>query len=73
MGKHCESCVAPLENESDRYCQTCSDENGNLKSQDEVQQAIAFWFKSWQDGITDEQAAKRASHYMKAMPAWAED
>lgn len=55
------------------YCQHCTDENGNLKPREEVKAGIAGWFMSWQGEITQEQAMKRAEHFMKAMPAWAKD
>ena len=74
--KHCLSCTAPLpqfQGKSDVHCKVCTDENGDLRPRQEVQQAIAQWFKSWQPGITDKQAMSRASNFMKAMPAWADD
>jgi hypothetical protein len=58
---------------SDIYCKYCSDEAGNLKPREEIKQGIATWLESWQEGITEEQALKRAEHFMQAMPAWAED
>jgi len=58
---------------SDIYCRYCSDEAGNLKPRVEVKQGITTWLKSWQEGITEEQAMERAEHFMQAMPAWAED
>ena len=77
MDKFCESCTAPLTPEfkgsADRYCKYCTDEKGTLKPREEIHQGIAMWFKSWQEGISEEQAKTRAAHFMKAMPAWAED
>ncbi len=77
MAKNCESCSAPLLSDfkgpSDRYCVYCTDEKGNLKPPQEVQKGIAKWVKSWQEGISDEQAITRAGYFMKAMPAWAEE
>jgi len=58
---------------SEIYCRYCSDETGNLKSREEIKRGIAMWLKSWQEGITEEQALERAEHFMRAMPAWAED
>jgi hypothetical protein len=77
MDQFCFSCGAllslpdfkgPVEN----YCKYCTDEKGVPKREEEVKQQIAQWLKTWQPHITDQEAIKRASHYMKAMPAWAE-
>ena len=75
MTKFCESCSAPLSEftgPSDKYCKYCTDEKGNLKARNEIQQQIAMWFKSWQGEISENQAMTRANSYMKSMPAWAE-
>ena len=78
MAEYCHSCSMPLSSPeakgpSDLYCKYCSDEAGNLRSRGEIKQGIASWLQTWQEGITEEQAQKRAEHFMKAMPAWAED
>lgn len=74
--KHCHSCCAPLSPEfkgaSDKYCKLCTDEAGNLKSREEVLKGMACWLKCWQPDLDDATALKRAEHFMKAMPAWAE-
>jgi hypothetical protein len=75
---HCQSCAAPLDNPdlkgiSEVYCKFCADEAGNLKSREEVAQGVAGWFMMWQKGIDMPTAMSRAEHYMKAMPAWAEE
>ena len=49
-----------------------TDENGNLKSREEILQGCANWLKSWSPDLDDETALKRAEHYMKAMPEWAD-
>lgn len=77
MDKFCQSCGVPLampemQGPAENYCKYCSDEQGNLKSKDEVQWGISEWLKTWQPGLTPEKALSRAAHYMKAMPAWAE-
>ena len=77
MDKFCYSCSAPLsmpefKGPSENYCKYCTDENGNLKSREEIQKGIANWFKSWQPSLTHEKAVKRAVYFMKAMPAWAD-
>jgi hypothetical protein len=58
---------------SEKYCKYCSDEEGNLRPRQEVQQGIAKWVQSWQEGISEEQAMTRADFFMKAMPAWADE
>jgi hypothetical protein len=73
--KYCTSCLADLsvdENvgNSDQYCRHCSDENGRLRSRDEVLETIAEWFLQWQDDLTPEEARRRADLYMRSMPAW---
>lgn len=54
------------------YCQHCTNQDGSLRSREVVHQGIAWWLKSWQEGLTDEQASERAAHFMKALPAWAD-
>ena len=54
------------------YCKYCTDEQGNLKSRDEIQMGIAEWFKTWHPDLDQVTALARAAHYMNAMPAWAE-
>ena len=78
MSEFCHSCTAPLSNptfkgSSDTYCKHCTDENGNLKPREEVRQGIAGWLASWQGGISKEVALTRADHFMKGLPARAED
>jgi len=75
--EYCLSCGMPLnmpdvKGMAEGYCKHCTDEGGKLKSREEIKAGIAQWIKSWQSGISDEQALDRAEHYMKAMPEWAE-
>jgi hypothetical protein len=75
--KFCYSCGAPLANPefkgpAENYCKLCTDEGGNVRSRQEIQAGVAMWFKMWQPDIDDHIAMERASHYMKAMPHWAE-
>ncbi len=77
MQKFCHSCGAPLDmpdfkGPADDYCINCTDEQGKLKSADEIKFGLAEWFKMWQPELKQDQALQRAGHYMKAMPAWAE-
>lgn len=64
----CHSCGMPTEGQ---YCEYCSDENGNLKSHDEVREGIAYWLSSWAPSPNAD-FRSRADSYMRAMPAWAE-
>ena len=74
---YCHSCSAPLTGEfkgaSDRFCKYCVDESGGLKSREDIQAGIAHWLMTWDSGLSDDKARVRAAHYMKAMPAWADD
>jgi hypothetical protein len=77
MQEFCQSCAAPLTGDfkgpAENYCKHCTDEKGNLHPREAILGGIAQWFQSWQPGITPEQARSRAEHYMKSMPAWAEE
>ena len=77
MNKFCYSCGAPLESPdfkgpAENYCKYCTDESGNLKDREIVKGGMMQFLKSWQPDLDDTQAAIRADHYMKAMPAWAD-
>ncbi len=72
----CHSCGMPLDmtdakGMSERYCQHCTDDGGDLRSREEVRKGIAMWLMQWQH-IDEPSAMKRAEHYMKSMPEWAE-
>ena len=74
---YCPSCGMPLDHPdakglSEHYCKHCTDEGGELKSRDEIKEGMAGFLMQWQH-IDRETALKRAEHYMKAMPEWAED
>ena len=73
----CYSCAAPLDmpffqGPVAHYCNQCVDEDGNLKSYEEIHAGVVEWLKTWQPGIDDAKANERATHYLKAMPAWAD-
>ena len=73
----CLSCGAPLnvpdmKGLAEQYCVHCTDDDGNVKSRDEIKEGIAMWIARWQ-GVDHETAERRAEHYMQAMPAWAEE
>jgi hypothetical protein len=69
-GSFCASCLAHLEDPSRSYCRWCGDENGNLRSRDQVLEIVTDWFMSWQRDIDRNEARRRAESYMNAMPAW---
>jgi hypothetical protein len=76
MEQFCYSCGVPLSMPdikvmSERYCHHCTDDDGSVQPREYVQKGIAEWLKSWQPGLSDEEALKRADHYMRAMPEWA--
>jgi hypothetical protein len=78
MDKFCHSCAAPLsapdfKGPAENYCKYCTDDVGNLKSREDIQQGIAQWFKEWQPNLDGQTAADRAALYMKSMPAWADE
>ena len=72
----CHACGAPLQGEyqgpSPIYCGYCTDEEGTLKPRAQIHRGIASWLQTWQPGIDNAIALRRAESYMKAMPAWAE-
>lgn len=74
--KFCLSCSMPLNNESagknPKYCKHCTDQSGNLHSREHVQQGISQFLKMLQPDIDEATALERARHYLKAMPAWAD-
>jgi len=77
MQKFCYSCSAPLDlpefkGPAENYCKHCTDAEGNLKSHEDIHSGIAQWLQMWQPEIDAEKAAIRATHFMKAMPAWAD-
>ncbi len=78
MGQYCESCSAPLtvpdfKGPAEQYCRYCTDASGRLHPREQIQQGIAKWLQSWQADLSEDKALQRATHYMRAMPAWAED
>jgi len=73
----CPSCGMPLnmpdaKGLSEKYCKHCTDEKGDLKSREEILKGMAMWIAKWQK-VDEATAMKRAEHYMKAMPEWAEE
>ena len=54
------------------YCNQCVDEDGKLKPYEEIHADVVEWLKSWQPDLTDAKANERATHFLKAMPAWAD-
>lgn len=77
MSTYCLSCGSPLwmddfKGPAEHYCRHCTNENGQLKSLEDVRMGTAQWLKSWQPNLDDQKAMERASCYLKAMPAWAD-
>ncbi|MDH3217140.1 MAG: zinc ribbon domain-containing protein [Candidatus Krumholzibacteria bacterium] len=77
MDKFCFSCSAPLnapgfQSPAENYCTHCADEDGKLRSREEIQEGLAQWFQSWQPDLEEKTALARAEHFMKAMPEWAD-
>ncbi len=77
MGRYCHACTMPLESPevrgpSEIYCKHCTDEQGNLRPREEVQEGIARWMAEWQ-GIDHQRALRRADLFMRGLPAWAGD
>ena len=73
----CYSCAAPLDmpffqGPVAHYCNQCVDEDGNLKPYGEIYAGVVDWLKTWQPNLDDAKAKERATHYLKAMPAWAD-
>ena len=77
MENFCESCGMPITEEvkkqrGGRYCQYCSDESGSLYPKELIRKGVAEWLSSWAPKADQADFEKRAEHYLKAMPAWAE-
>jgi hypothetical protein len=58
---------------SDRYCRFCSDERGQLKPREEVEDLLARWIRQWQQWLPVKQSKERAAAFMEKMPAWGGD
>ena len=74
----CQSCGMPLNGDtqhavSKTFCQYCADEKGELKPREAAQAGIAEWLKSFALEKEGVDFMKRADHYLKSMPAWAEN
>lgn len=74
MGQHfCYSCgisLATVPGSVAPYCSYCVDQPGVLKSRLTVKAGIAQWLVSWQPGLDETEADRRAENYMQSMPAW---
>lgn len=78
MDRMCYSCGAPLEHpdfkgESEIYCKYCVSPKGDLKPRKEILEGVAQWLREWQPNVSVELSLRRADHYLRAMPAWAEE
>jgi hypothetical protein len=73
MEKFCQSCGAPLTpSKDDRFCQYCTDENGQLKSREAVREGVAAWLQMFTPDPDNVDFQSRADSYLNAMPTWAE-
>ena len=75
--RFCHACTMPLNDQTENskaknFCKHCADANGKLLPREQVQKGVAGWMTEWQ-GVDFETAMKRADHFLKAMPAFAED
>ena len=75
--KTCEACGGPVE--EGKYCAHCLDENGNLKSYEDVMEGGIEWAMSeegekvlGQKFEDKEEAKKMIEVHMKTLPAWKE-
>ncbi len=78
MNKFCNSCGIPLDGKvakeaAENFCNYCVDDKGDLKPRQVIQAGVADWLKSVAPTEKKGDFMKRADHYLKAMPAWAED
>lgn len=78
MDKFCNSCGIPLDGKiakeaAENLCNYCVNEKGDLKPRQEIQSGVAEWLKTISPENKQADFLKRADHYLKAMPAWAED
>jgi hypothetical protein len=78
MNKFCHSCGMPLTGQGDaaangNFCGYCTDGSGNLHPKEAVKQGIIQFLGSWAPQKEGMDLAKRAEHYMAAMPAWSDN
>ena len=64
----CESCGMPIE--TGRYCEYCTDENGELQSFDERFARMVEWEMRRRPGTERDEAEAATRAYMAQMPAW---
>ena len=77
LEKVCESCDMPMtrdddfggSNPSNKYCNYCTDEHGNLKNYEDVLEGMTDFVVS-QMGLSDDEARQTAADNMAQMPAW---
>jgi hypothetical protein len=67
--KHaCESCSMPIE--TGRYCQYCTNENGELQPFDERFERMIAWQKKRTPDASRADLEKATLAFMAKMPAW---
>ncbi|MGA1836978.1 hypothetical protein VD659_08595 [Herbiconiux sp. 11R-BC] len=66
----CESCSMPIE--SGRYCEHCTDDNGQLQDFDTRFTAMVSWQQRSHPEASQAQVEADTLEFMAAMPAWRE-
>lgn len=64
----CESCAMPISN--GRYCEHCTDKEGNLQSFDERVKRMSLFMNKQNPEKSDKQILSEVKEYLKKMPAW---
>jgi hypothetical protein len=67
----CQSCAMPIA--SGRYCQYCTDAQGNLQPFEERFARMVAWMARQQPALSREEAERRTLAYLAEMPAWRDD
>jgi len=66
----CESCGMPIE--TGRYCDHCTDENGQLQSFDQRFERMTAWQERRHPDTSRDEIERQTLDYMATMPAWRE-
>lgn len=65
----CESCSMPIE--TGRYCEHCTDAEGNLQGFEERFATMTAWRREREPGLDQASAEAETLAWMASMPAWA--
>ncbi len=66
--RRCESCSMPIE--TGRYCEHCTDENGDLQDFETRFAAMVSWQRTSDPDLPIEQVEAQTRAFMATMPAW---